>query len=124
MNNELHTQLLHFGKKKEPKGHINTLDKFDVQTVIATMEFFGATPIWIQQTFFDLRTAKYPVYDWLAMCVNGRNDDNRSQNEMALKVLIHSFIKSDYDEEKFIDDLRQTDYEIDNAWESIKIEQD
>ena len=51
-----------------------------------------------------------------------RNDDNREQNNVGLKVLVHSFIKSGYDEKKTIADLRYTDYQIDTSWEKIEIE--
>lgn len=63
---------------------VNRLNKSDVVTILATMDFFGATRVWQKQTAFDLTVPKFRVYDWLAMCVDGRNDDNRRVNNTAL----------------------------------------
>lgn len=124
-NNELWDKLVIEGEeawKKNHKGMANTLNKLDVQTIVSTMQFFGASSLWARQTLSDLLLAKFRVFDWLAMCVMGRNDDDRKFNNVALKVLVHSFIKSNYNEQEFIKDLRSSDYQMDEAWLEIKIE--
>ena len=75
-NKELWKQVIELGKKNE-KGIINQLNRDDVSTIIATMEFFGSTVVWMQQTIFDLTTPKFKVYDWLGMCIMSRNNDER-----------------------------------------------
>jgi len=123
-NKELWDEIIKTGRKKEPssKGIANKFDDNDIKTIVATMEFFGASDIWIRQTVFDLKTPKYRLFDWLGMCVMSRNDDAREQNNQALKVLVHSYLKTGGDPDKFIQDLRESDYQIDESWEKIKID--
>lgn len=119
---KLWSLVIEIGKEKEPesKGLANTLDTDDVSTIIATMEFFGATNTWLQQTVFDLKTAKYRLFDWLAMCIMSRNDDDRGQNNAPLKTLVWAYLKVNGDPKKFIQDLRETDYQLDESYNCIK----
>ena len=120
-NVKLWKEILSIGKLKE-KGQVNKLDQDDLTTIYATMDFFQATDIWLKQTLFDLKTCKYRVFDWLAMCLMSRNDDNRQQNEQALKVLIFSYLKAKGNVIDFIADLRATDYDIIKDYEQIEID--
>ena len=126
-NTELWTKILELGRKEEPaiNGDVaNKLDRDDITTIIASMDFFNATEIWKQQTWVDLNEPfKYRIYDWLAMNVMSRNDDNRQQNETALKVLVYSYLKAKGNVKAFIKDLRETDYQVNESWEEIKIEE-
>jgi hypothetical protein len=113
------------GHEKEPrrKGITNKLNQYDVETILGTMDFFGASEYFMKQTAFDLYgPPKYRVFDWLAMNIMSRNDDAREQNNVPLKVLVHSYLKAGGDPEKFIEDLRVTDYELDTSWEDIEID--
>lgn len=103
-------------KDTRHKGVANTLTDDDIATIIATTEYFGAELSDMKQMYFDLKVAKYRVFDWLAMGVGGRID-----NKPGLKVLIHSFIKCDGDIDKWIDDLRVTDYEMVRDWEDLDL---
>ena len=98
---------------KRHKGVANTLRDDELNTIVGTMEFFGAD---YRQTVFDLKVCRYRVFDWLAMAVQGR-----VASEVAVKVLAHAFIKVKGDVDAFIQDLRETDYQIDTAWESISL---
>ena len=95
---------------KEARGVANTLSDDDINTIIATIDFFGGD---YRQDIFDLKVARYRVFDWLGMRVMSRLD------ESATKVLAHSFIKSGGVPSKFVQDLRETDYDIDTSWEKI-----
>jgi hypothetical protein len=123
-NHELWEQIMKIGKKQEPtsKGIENKFDENDITTIIASMDFFNASEIWERQTYWDLMNAKYRLFDWLAMCVMSRNDDDRELNNQALKVLVHSYLKVNGDPKKFIEDLRYTDYDVDRSWEKIEID--
>jgi hypothetical protein len=123
-NHDLWTKVMEIGEKQEPasKGITNHFNEGDVTTIIATMDYFNASDIWKKQTYWDLMTAKYRLFDWLAMCVMGRNDDDRETNNQALKVLVHSYLKSKGDPKKFIEDLRYTDYDVDHSWEKLDID--
>jgi hypothetical protein len=101
------------------RGVANTLDKNDVTTIIATAEFFGAEMSDLQQIYFDLTIPRYRVFDWLGMCVMGRINC-----KPAVKVFAHSFLKVNGDTQKFIEDLRVTDYQWDTEWEKIELEQE
>lgn len=125
-NKVLWQEIVTTGKKRESvktTGGYNHLADDEVDTIVATMEFFGATDIFMRQTVSDLKgIARFRVFDWLAMNVMGRNDDDRRQNEQALKVLVHAWKKADGDVKGFIRNLRVDDYEIDRSWEKIKID--
>lgn len=103
--------------KDEAKGVANTLSMEDLETIVGTIDFFGGD---YQQDIFDLKLAKYRVFDWLAMRVRGRHSDSPSEVTVN-KVLAHSFIKSRGVPSDFIKDLRETDYDIDTSYESISI---
>lgn len=125
-NKQLWEQIMKLGREKEPRsqGITNKLDEPAIKTVLATLDYFNASEIFMKQTIFDLYgPPKYRVFDWLAMNVMSRNDDDRVQNNVPLKVLVHSYLKSEGDPEKFIDDLRVTDYDVDRSWQDINIDE-
>ncbi len=101
------------GNDDRHKGVANTLTDDELNTIIGTIDFFGAD---YRQDIFDLKVARYRVFDWLAMRVQGRSEDTTST-----KVLIYSFLKSDGVVSKFIDDLRVTDYDIIRDWEEVEL---
>lgn len=108
--------------RSEAKGSANQLSIEDLETIIGTIDFFGGN---YQRDIFDLRVARYRVFDWLAMRVQGRRtapDQPKYEGDKeATKVLVHSFLKSEGVPSKFIDDLRSTDYDIDHSYKSIKL---
>ena len=95
-----------------PDEVANDLVPDEVLTILATMDFFGATSQDIAQARFDLICARYRVFDWLAMGIMGR-----IECRPAVQVLTHSFLKVDGDVDAFITDLRESDYDIDHSWE-------
>lgn len=101
------------------KGVANTLREDEVDTLIATVDFFGGNT---KQATFDLWMAKYRIFDWLAMGVMG--GDNSRIGKMATKVLVYSFLKVNGDIDAFVDDLRVMDYDIDHRWEKIELEKE
>lgn len=130
-NTELWQEIVTMGKKADPakKSQVNTFDDDDLNTILGTMDFFGASDIWMKQTYMDLssKTAfapRFRLFDWLAMCVMSRNDDDRLTNNVGLKVLVYAFLKVKGDPTEFIADLRATDYDLsrNNSWEKIKID--
>ncbi len=100
--------------RKEAIGVANTLSKDDLDTILATADFFGASQGELHQIYFDLWVAKYRLFDWLAMAIGGR-----ILNEEVVKVLTYSFVKSKGVPSQFIDDLRTTDYDVYREWEEI-----
>ena len=99
-------------KDTRHKGVANNLTDDELNTILGTIDFFGDN---YQQDIFDLKVARYRVFDWLAMRVGGRGAPT------STKVLVHSFLKVDGDIDKWIDDLRITDYDIDNSWEGVEL---
>jgi hypothetical protein len=122
-NIELWNEITLEGVKNQSHKEINILGTWDYNTIIATMEYMGASDNWMKQTLFDLKIAKYRVFDWLAMCIMSRNDDSRTLNNTALKVLVYAFKQANYDERKFVENLQICDYECDRKWDKINIEQ-
>ena len=117
---ELWNYLVEKGAKVEEGYQANSFDENDLNTVLGTMDFFGATSIWLSQTAFDLSKPRFRLFDWLAMCVMSRNDDNRQQNREALRVLVWSWLKVEGDPKAFIADLRETDYQLDTSYDAVK----
>ncbi len=108
---------------KKPTPFPNRFDRYDMETILGTMDFFGADEYFMKQTVFDLYgPPKYRLFDWLAMNIMSRNDSDRGRNNIPLKVLVHSYLKAEGDPDAFIEDLRLTDYQIDTSWEDIEIE--
>lgn len=91
-------------------GVANNLTDDEIQTILGTVDFFGDN---YRQDSFDLRVARYRVFDWLAMRVGGRGAPE------STKVLVHSFLKVGGNIDKFIEDLRVTDYDIDHSWNKV-----
>jgi|GEM_PF-6533476 len=100
-------------KDTRHRGVANNLTEDEITTIIATIDYFGGS---CRQPFFDLSIARYRVFDFLAMAVGGRLDC-----EMATKVLVYSFLKVNGDIDKWIEDLRVTDYDCDHKWESLTL---
>lgn len=98
-------------------GIANTLALEDIDTIAATVDFFGGN--W-RQDVIDLRLARFRVFDWLAMRVQGRHSGSNA-DRTATKVLVHSFLKADGVTSKFIEDLRSSDYDVDHSWENIEL---
>jgi hypothetical protein len=99
-------------KDTRHRGVANNLTDDELNTIIGTIDFFGDK---YQQDVFDLKVARYRVFDWLAMRVQGRGAPT------STKVLAHSFLKVDGDIDKWIEDLRVNDYDIDHSWEEIEL---
>lgn len=104
-------------KDKRKVGVANNLRDDELETIIALIDFFGGD---YRQDIFDLKVARYRVFDWLAMRVQGRHSGSEHDKE-ATKVLAYSFIKSEGDVDKFIEDLRVTDYDIDHSYKTIEL---
>jgi len=100
----------------EAKGVANTLTKDDLNTILATADFFGCEEYELSQIYFDLGVAKYRVFDWLAMAIGGR-----LQTKQIVQVFTYSFIKAGGVPSKFIEDLQITDYDVIRDWEQIKL---
>lgn len=114
------------GKENQSHPEINVLDKDDITTIIATLDFFGASKNVIQQFYSDLIhkgpfSPKFRFFDCLAMMVNTVNRRANVHDKQAIKVLVYAFRAAGYDEKKFIENLRVNDYDIDRGWESIEL---
>lgn len=92
-------------------GVCNNLTDDELQPILGTIDFFGDN---YQQDIWDLRTARYRIFDWLAMRIMGQKTE-------ATKVLAFSFLKVDGDIDKWIYDLRTTDYDIDKSYEEVTL---
>lgn len=111
-------QVMELKNKDDMKhGVANTLDDWDIETIVGTIDFFGGD---YRQDIMDLRTIRYRVFDWLAMRIQGRHSGS-AQDENATKVLVHAFLKVDGVTSKFIQDLRETDYDIDTSYKNVEL---
>lgn len=104
--------------KPNDKRHVgvaNNLTDDELNTIIGTIDFFGDD---YRQDIWDLKTARYRVFDWLGMRIRGRGQPE------STKVLAYSFLKVKGDINKWIEDLRVTDYDIVNDWQKLKLHDD
>jgi hypothetical protein len=126
MNNNTYWQQVMALKPNDDrhKGICNTLKKDEVETILATFEYFGAADGVVGCISFDLWLAKYRIFDWLATCIDGRLTCEPSAIE-GLKVITFSFLNVNGDITKMIKDLRLTDYDTStmrNKWAQISFE--
>lgn len=105
------------GRKNQSNPVTNILNKDDIITIVATMDFFGVSSDDIQQVVFDLSIPKYRVFDWLGMGIM-----SRIENKTALKVLVYAFQTAGYNEKQFIDNLRVHDYQVETEWENVVLD--
>lgn len=121
MNSETWNKVMAMESKDTRHGRApfqlaNNLTTDEIETILATMEFFGASMPDLQQTAFDLKIPRYRVFDWLAMAIMGR-----IECRLAVQVLVHSFLKVDGDIDRFIADLRTADYDLDHSWQEVEV---
>jgi len=109
-------------KETRKKGIANTLRDDELTTMIGTAEFFGCSNGFLGMMVFDLKTARYRLFDWIAMLVQGRHG-NQPNAMLTTKVFAHSFLKCEGDVDKFIEDLRETDYQCDGSYERIVLQE-
>ena len=97
---------------KRSKGVANNLTDDELETIVATIDFFGDE---YRQDIWDLKAARYRVFDWLAMRVQGRGAPE------STKVLAYAFLEAKGDIDQFITNLREHDYDIERGWEAIEL---
>lgn len=90
--NELHTELLKVGKTLE-KGETHELEPDFIETLLQTLQFFGATKGQLGMVVFDLTEAKYKIWDWLGMCYTGRLEQDDNYFESEVFKAIEKFVK-------------------------------
>ena len=71
---ELRDSVVMEGKKIE-HGIQNSLDPLYYNTVLGTLEYFGAGTGVLRLCVFDIKHAKYKIWDWLSMALGGRYGD-------------------------------------------------
>jgi hypothetical protein len=96
------------------KGYANNLTDDELICILGTVDYFGGS---VAQAKFDMRAARYRVFDFLGMCVMG----DRVSSVDATKVMVNAFLKADGDIDKWIADLRETDYDMNREWESLEL---
>ena len=101
-------------KDKRSRGVANNLTQDELETIVATIDFFGGN---VQMALFDLKVARYRIFDWIAMSVMG----DRVGSKSAAKVMAYSFLKVGGDIDDWIKDLRVSDYQMDTSWKKTKL---
>jgi hypothetical protein len=76
-DSKLWIDVIETGKQIE-KGDCHTLPDPFVHSIVATMDYFGISEPQMKQVFFDLKVAKYKIWDWLGMCLTGRLDAEKN----------------------------------------------
>jgi len=102
---DLHETVMKLGQERET-GTTHELSEDQLRTVLATADFFTQDG-YTDQVKFDLVNARYKIYDWIAMLLDGRDDGN----ERLTQVMASAYIRAT-DVEGFIQNLRRKDYQI------------
>lgn len=115
----LHKKLLVVGKNEKAIEVVaNILNREQVNTILATLSFFDVNNKFLAQCNFDLSTAKYRIFDWLAMCIYGRwSGYGETEEELKThKTLILKFseiyLKCNGDSIKFVNELATRDLQV------------
>ena len=106
---------MRIGRERE-HGVVNSLSVADVETVCATLEFFGVDGARIQQTTLDLRLSRYRVFDWLAMNLDHEinTKDSAVEDESNIWIALGVTYSNTSAVKQFINSLRYNDYQL---WE-------
>jgi len=71
-----HHELLRIGKEVERGTYdnpiVNTMPTPMINAIVDTLRHFGLDDVMAKQAMWDLKVARYRVYDWLGMCYTGR----------------------------------------------------
>jgi len=120
LNEEIRKKLwmavMEKGKKLE-RGVTHELSDDEVITILATIDFFQPNENFLKQAVFDLRVAKYEIYDWVAMLLFGRDqgygehDFERERQEYITKIMTSAYLRAK-DLKDFIRILRTEDYQV------------
>ena len=91
---KLHSKLLTCGRSLEKKSNVHGLEKPFVETILATLDYFGASKAQLGLVHFDLVQAQYKIFDWLGMAYTGRIEDpNDSSATKSVHDCIENMIK-------------------------------
>lgn len=83
---KLHTQLLKIGHDIEKKD-THGLEDVMIDGIISTFDFMGAGADHIQQMIYDLKAARYKIFDWLGMMYTGRYKTGDTSDDIVFKVV-------------------------------------
>lgn len=88
---QLAFRLIEEGKTIE-KGVTHALEPPFVDAILGTLEYFGAGGDDYAMAAFDLKVAKYKIYDWLAMCCRGRLGEDSPLNAVIIPKLAKLYL--------------------------------
>lgn len=97
-------RVMELGREIE-HGVTHNLNMNDVETIVATANWFAED--YTQQVVFDLWRAKYKIYDWLAMLLDGRDDGHCAMTQ----VFTYAYLKANGHPKEMVRILRREDFE-------------
>lgn len=72
-DSKLWTELMEVGKKIE-KRETHEMPTPMINAIVETLRYFGLDEGHCKMAYFDLKVAKYRIFDWLGMAYTGRLD--------------------------------------------------
>lgn len=102
---EARETVMERGRERE-NGDTHDLAEPDLETVLGMARFLVEDG-YFDQVVYDLSTARYRIFDWIAMLLQGRDDGN----DRLTQVMASAYIRSN-DLEGFVQNLRTHDYQI------------
>lgn len=90
-NTQLHTKLIEVGKNIE-KGLTHSLEPQMIDGIIATLQYFGLSAGQQLTLEYDLKVAKYKIFDWLGMWYSGRCETDDARATQVIQDVIEKMI--------------------------------
>jgi hypothetical protein len=125
-------------KRHADDGITNDLSGEEVDAILAIYKQFGASSRMLVGIANSLGTEdylkslygmapfsapRYRVFDWLTQMIATDSDKLRESGaETGTKVMVHAFLSAGGDVDRFIQNLRASDYESDRSWEAVDLE--
>jgi len=90
----LHNQLLKIGKEIElNRLGINEMPTPMINAIVETLKYFGLSDLFAKQAYWELKSAKYRIWDWLGMAYTGRLEvEHNSQVFRCIEKMVKLYI--------------------------------
>ena len=88
---KLWKEMMKVGRQTE-KGQIHKMPTPMINAIVQTLQFFGLDDNNAKQAYWDLKAAKYKIYDWLGMGYTGRILDSQPELLEPVEKLVKLYI--------------------------------
>ena len=91
ISTKLWDEMMKVGRRIE-KGQTHKMPTPMINAIVETLRFFGLDDNNAKLAYFDLKAAKYKIYDWLGMAYTGRILDSQPELLEPVEKLVKLYI--------------------------------